>query len=163
MTMACRYPPMQVLAGAMISLAVVIGLAVGIGGVLAANIPHALVALFSGIVFVAIGILSYLRSDDSKKCANEKNGFFQTMFMVFIAEFGDKTQLAALFLAASLGYPLAVFGGAMAAMLLNHVLAVYFGSRVLSRINPRFLKIGTAGLFIAIGLFMIIFEAGLIL
>ena len=160
MAMACRYPPLQVLAGAMTALAVVIGLAVVVGGFMATAIPHSLVAVVSGLVFIAIGIFSYLRKDDSDKVCNDRDGFVQTMFMVFIAEFGDKTQLAALFLTASLGYPLAVFGGAMVAMLLNHLLAVYLGSRFISRINPRFVKIGTAVLFIAIGLIMIIIEAG---
>lgn len=160
MAMACRYPPLQVLAGAMIALAVVLGLAVGVGGFLAAAVPHTLIAVISGLVFIAIGIFSYLRRDDREKECTGRDGFLQTMIMVFVAEFGDKTQLAALFLAASLGYPLAVFGGAMAAMLLNHLLAVYFGSRFISRVNPRYLKIGTALLFISIGLVMIIIEAG---
>ncbi len=160
MAMACRYPPLQVLAGAMIALAVVLGLAVGVGAFLAAAVPHTLVAVISGLVFIAIGIFSYLRRGDQEKECTGRDGFLQTMFMVFVAEFGDKTQLAALFLAASLGYPLAVFGGAMAAMLFNHILAVYLGSRFISRIKPRYLKIGTAFLFISIGLIMIIVEAG---
>jgi len=44
LTMACRYPPRQVLAGAMVALAAVIGLAVAVGGFLAAQLPQSLIA-----------------------------------------------------------------------------------------------------------------------
>ncbi|MDW7729245.1 MAG: TMEM165/GDT1 family protein [Bacillota bacterium] len=159
MCMACRYPPLQVLAGAMAALAVVIGLAVLVGGFLSAYIPHTLVAVLSGIVFIVIGIFSYFKKEDNTEECNSRDGFFQTMALVFVAEFGDKTQVAAMFLTASLGYPLAVFAGAMAAMFCNHLIAVYLGSRFISKIDARYLKIGTAVLFIVIGLLIIILEA----
>lgn len=53
---------------------------------------------------------------------------------------------------ASFGRPLEVFAGAMAAMLLNHTLAIFLGRRYFSRINPRLLRQGAAFLFIAVGL-----------
>lgn len=160
MAMACRFPPLQVLAGAMTALAIVIGLAVGVGGLLAAIIPQSPITIISGLVFMIMGIFSYLHRNNNEKECNGRDGFFQTLLMVFAAEFGDKTQMAALFLSASLGYPLAVFGGAMLAMLLNHLLAVYLGSKFISRVKPSYLKTGTAVLFIFIGLIMIIMEAG---
>lgn len=158
MCMACRYPPLQVLAGAMAALAVVIGLAVLVGGFLAAYIPHTLVAVLSGIVFIVIGIFSFLKKEDNTGECNNRDGFLQTMTLVFVAEFGDKTQVAAMFLTAGLGYPVAVFIGAMAAMFCNHLIAVYLGSRFISKIDDRYLKIGTAVLFILIGLIIIILE-----
>ncbi len=161
LTMACRYPPLQVLAGAMLAFAVVVGLAVGVGGIVASYVPHTLVAIFSGIFFIAVGIFTYYRKRDHSEHCEGKAGFFQTLVMIFFAEFGDKTQLAAMFLAASLGYPLAIFAGAMLALLINHILAVYLGSQFITRINPHHVRIGSALLFVVIGLFMIIFEAGI--
>lgn len=160
LTMACRYPPLQVLAGAMTALALVLGLAVGVGGLLAAAVPHSLIALISGLVFIVIGIFSFLRRKRPQQECSGRAGFLQTMIMVFIAEFGDKTQLAAMLLAAGFGYPLAVFGGAMAAMLLNHLLAIYLGSRFISRLDPVLLASAAAVLFVIIGLVMIVAEAG---
>jgi len=161
LTMACRYPPLQVLAGAMTAMAILLGLAVGVGGLLAVTIPHTLVAIIAGLFFIAVGIFNYLRKNEQVDDLNGRTGFIQTMIMIFIAEFGDKTQLATLFLAASLGYPAAVYGGALLAMLLNHIIAVYLGSRFISRVNPRHLKIGTTVLFICIGLVIIITESGI--
>lgn len=160
LSMACRYPPLQVLGGAMVAFAAVLGLAVGIGGVIAATVPHSLVAILSGLFFIAAGLFTYFRSKEQSADCTCKTGFLHTMVIIFFAEFGDKTQLAAMFLAASLGHPLAVFGGAMAALFINHLLAVYLGSRFLSRVNPRLVKVGSALLFVSIGLFMILFEAG---
>lgn len=158
--MASRYPPLQVLAGAMSAMTVLVGLAVWVGGFLYTYIPHGIISVLAGLVFIALGIYSYLRREGEKANCSGRDGFFQTMLLIFIAEFGDKTQLAVLLLVATFGFPVAVFGGAMAAMLINQLLAVYLGSQFLSRINPRHLKIGSALLFIVIGLAMIIFEAG---
>ena len=161
LTMACRYPPLQVLAGAMLAFAVVVGLAVGVGGIVASYVPHTLVAILSGVFFVAVGIFTYYRKKEHDEVCEGKAGFFQTLTMIFLAEFGDKTQLAAMFLAASLGYPLAIFAGAMLALLINHILAIYLGSQFIARLDPRYIRIGSALLFVAIGLFMIIFETGI--
>jgi Ca2+/H+ antiporter, TMEM165/GDT1 family len=159
LTMACRYPPLQVLAGAMTALGVVLGLAVAVGGIVAAYIPHTPVAVISGLVFIVVGVLNYRRNDNVEAECKGRNGFVQTLIMVFIAEFGDKTQLAAMLLAAGLGFPIAVFTGAMFAMLFNHLIAVYLGSRLIARIDSRYLRIGTAALFCTIGLFIILWEA----
>ncbi len=160
LAMASRYPPLQVLAGAIAALALVVGLGVWVGGFLYAYLPHTILALLAGLAFITIGIYSYLRREEMAKECSGRDGFFQTMAMIFIAEFGDKTQLAVLLLVANFGYPLAVFGGAMLAMLLNQLVAVYLGSQFFSRLNSRHLKVGSALLFIIIGLGMIILEAG---
>lgn len=162
LTMACRYPPLHVLAGAMTAMAIVLGLAVAVGGFLAASIPHSLIAIISGLVFITIGLLSFFRKDGHPGEFTGNTGFVQTMTMIFFAEFGDKTQLAVIFLTAAFGYPLLIFAGAMVAMLFNHLLAVYLGRWFISQVNPRYIRIGTAVLFIAIGLFMLVFEAGIL-
>ncbi len=156
LSMACRYPPLQVLAGAMTALALVLGLAVGVGGLIAAYIPDVVVAVVSGVFFVIMGLFTLARREDGAlEQRPGKAGFYQTLVLVFLAEMGDKTQMATMLLSANFGRPLVVFGGAMAAMLLNHALAIFLGRRFFSRLNPRLLKQGTALLFMAIGLAMI--------
>jgi Ca2+/H+ antiporter, TMEM165/GDT1 family len=158
LTMASCYPPLQVLAGAMVALAAVLGLAVVVGDYIVSVVPHTLIVIIAGLVFIVMGLYNY-RSDDERPAeCRGREGFFQTMVMVFAAEFGDKTQLAAVFLVAGFGYPLAVFGGAMAAMFLNHLLAVFVGSRFLAKINPRYIRFVSSTLFIIIGLTIIIAE-----
>lgn len=160
LTMACRYPPLQVLAGAMTAMALVLGLAAGAGNVIADLIPHNIVAVVAGIFFIVMGILTWLRGEQKPGEGSGSGGYFQTLGMIFLAEFGDKTQLAVLFLAASFNYPLAVFGGAMAAMLINHVLAIYLGNRFVSRLKPHYVRVGATIIFVVIGLALVIFETG---
>ncbi len=85
LTMACRYPPRQVLAGAIIALAAVIGLAVGVGDVLSAVIPRFVVVLISGLFFIVIGLFSYFSRDIKVKEYSAGAGLLQTIGLVFVA------------------------------------------------------------------------------
>ncbi len=159
LSMAGRYPPLQVLGGAMTGMALVMGLAVAAGGLVASYIPTAVITAASGIFFIIMGIFTLLRRESDRGPAVGRSGFYQTAALVFLAELGDKTQMAALLLSAHFSEPAAVFAGAMAAMFLNHALAVFLGGRLLTRVPPPLLKGVTASLFIGIGLLMLILPA----
>lgn len=156
LSMAGRYPPLQVLGGAMTGLALVMGLAVGAGGLVAAYIPPVVITAASGVFFVIMGLFTLLRREPEAGPRTGRAGFYQTAALVFLAELGDKTQMAALLLSAHFARPAAVFIGAMAAMFLNHALAVFLGRRFISKVPPLLLKKATAYLFIGIGLVMLL-------
>lgn len=59
---------------------------------------------------------------------------------VFLAEIGDKSQLAAIALGGSLNSPRAVFLGAVAALLLASLLGVLAGEGVAQLFSARVLK-----------------------
>jgi Ca2+/H+ antiporter, TMEM165/GDT1 family len=81
-----------------------------------------------------------------------------TFVLVFMAEIGDKTQLAAFGLAAEANAPWAVFIGAGAALLLSTALAVVLGA-VMSRLIPegaiRAVHYTAGCLFIIVGVWTI--------
>jgi putative Ca2+/H+ antiporter (TMEM165/GDT1 family) len=81
-----------------------------------------------------------------------------TFGMIFLAELGDKTQLATLAFAAESKSRLAVFLGAVGALLLTSLLAVIFGSAVSRLIPASYVKSGAAVLFILLGLWMLLFQ-----
>ncbi len=84
-------------------------------------------------------------------------GLFAAAFgAVFVAELGDKTQLAALGLSASGKHPWAVFAGSSAALVLASALAVGAGKLLSTRLDPRWLHYGGAALFVLIGVVMLI-------
>ena len=79
--------------------------------------------------------------------------FAKTFSLVFLAELGDKTQLAALTLAATTpGGRWAIFLGSAAALALTSLIAVVAGD-ALSRVAGagRILKFAAGALFIAFG------------
>ncbi|MGB5164075.1 MAG: TMEM165/GDT1 family protein [Woeseiaceae bacterium] len=79
---------------------------------------------------------------------------------VFLAELGDKTQLATVLFASRPSVSLVtVFVGASAALILSSVLAVAAGSLISSFLNPRYLSYIAGAGFIAIGFWTIMHAA----
>jgi putative Ca2+/H+ antiporter (TMEM165/GDT1 family) len=80
-----------------------------------------------------------------------------TFGMIFLAELGDKTQLATFAFASNTESRVAVFLGSAGALVLTSLLAVVFGS-VVSRLVPsNYIKIGAGALFVLLGLWMLLF------
>ena len=82
---------------------------------------------------------------------------FTTFGMIFLAELGDKTQLATFTFAAESSSRWAVFIGSAGALVLTSLLGVLFGSVVHKLVPPQMIKTGAAFLFIVLGLWMLIF------
>jgi len=78
--------------------------------------------------------------------------FFATFGVVFLAELGDKTQLAGLMLAAKSQRPILVFLGSVSAYAVVTLITVLIGGILAKFIKPEFIKYGAASLFIIIGI-----------
>ena len=78
--------------------------------------------------------------------------FLVSAAVVAVAEFGDKTQLLALMLAARFRRPLPILLGIASAALANHVLAGAVGAGIAAYLGPALLKVLLGGSFIAMGL-----------
>ena len=79
-----------------------------------------------------------------------------TFTTVFLAELGDKTQLATLTLSGSTSRPLAVFLGSASALVLASFLGAIAGGSISTLIEPNILKSISAGVFLYIGTTLII-------
>jgi putative Ca2+/H+ antiporter (TMEM165/GDT1 family) len=69
----------------------------------------------------------------------------------FLAELGDKTQLATLVLASGSKSRLSVFLGSSAALVASSALAVLLGELVTRTVSPLWLQRGAGVLFIGLG------------
>ena len=78
------------------------------------------------------------------------DALFVSTFAVAVAEIGDKTQLLALVLAARYRKPWPIIAGILAATVLNHALAAWFGSLVSGWISPGVLRWGVVLSFAAV-------------
>lgn len=78
--------------------------------------------------------------------------------LLFVAELGDKTQLATLALATKTGKPLSVFIGSAVALVLITGLAVLVGGLLNKHIPKDYVHYGAAILFIVVGIVMLIWK-----
>ena len=75
---------------------------------------------------------------------------------VFLAELGDKTQLATLLFAADPGVSkLGVFAASSAALVFSSLLAVLLGAQPTQYVLPRMLKLMAGIGFVAIGIWVL--------
>ena len=80
--------------------------------------------------------------------------FLATFGTIFLAELGDKTQLAAILMTSKTKLPLSVFTGASLALCLVTLVGVLFGEGLIAVIPQNILKKIAALAFVAIGLWM---------
>jgi putative Ca2+/H+ antiporter (TMEM165/GDT1 family) len=83
-----------------------------------------------------------------------------TFGMIFLAELGDKTQLATFAFAADNKARLAVFLGSACALVLTSLLAVVFGSAVGRLVPANYIKMGAGALFVLLGLWILLSSGG---
>lgn len=76
--------------------------------------------------------------------------------LVFLAELGDKTQLAALAFSAQSQRPWSVFFGTSLALICSTALAVACGSLLTRVIPPKYLELGAGVMFIVVGLILLV-------
>jgi putative Ca2+/H+ antiporter (TMEM165/GDT1 family) len=77
-----------------------------------------------------------------------------TFGLIFVAEMGDKTQLAAITLSAKTQKPFAVFFGAALALSAVSLIGVVLGNALEHYFNPEYLHKAAAVAFILIGVLM---------
>ncbi|MEK7390046.1 MAG: TMEM165/GDT1 family protein [Elusimicrobiota bacterium] len=80
--------------------------------------------------------------------------FATTFLTLFLAEMGDKTQLAAVNLSASTRQPLSVFLGGTAALAAVTGLGVLFGEGIVRAVPEVYIRRAASALFIGIGVMM---------
>ncbi|OWZ83652.1 TMEM165/GDT1 family protein [Natranaerobius trueperi] len=80
---------------------------------------------------------------------------FVTFLLVFLAELGDKTQLATMLLATQKKSAIGVFIGASTALVLSALIGVTLGHYLSKLVPEHILKIGAGISFIVIGVFLL--------
>lgn len=82
--------------------------------------------------------------------------FFSTFLTIFLAEMGDKTQFAALAAGSKTSSTMTVWLAVVLALGLAGTLGVFFGKALGQFINPEYLKYISGGLFIVIGIYILV-------
>jgi putative Ca2+/H+ antiporter (TMEM165/GDT1 family) len=151
LVMSTRGRPFAVWLGAALAFTVHVAIAVTIGVALFHFLPHRVVSgVVSGIFLVGAGLaLNEARQQKDEEIVEAevttKRRVVTTAFIViFLAEWGDLTQILTANLAARYHSPLSVGLGALAALWAVAAVAVVGGQGLLRYINIRTLRIITA-------------------
>jgi len=155
MTLAARHRHWPVILGATTAFLVLNALAVLFGAGVAAWVPERVTAGLVAVLFGAFGIHALCKQDDGEsEDVAESSGhgiFLTTLLLIFVAEFGDKTQIAVAGLAGGFD-PLPVWLGATAALVTVSVLGVWAGRTVLQRLPLLWLHRISGGVFLLFAL-----------
>ena len=156
MTLACRYRTTTVIAGTFAAFAVLNLLAVLVGQALFASLPQGWLLATAGALFLIFAYRSWQDSDGEDDtgadCQPERGGLVTSFLLIFVAELGDKTQLAMVALVAGTGDLWAVFAGGTLALWTVSLLGILFGAALVRRLPTRWVHRGAAVLFTAFGL-----------
>lgn len=153
---AARLRVRDVLGGVLLGTLASQTLAVTLGGAALLIVPVAWVKLLAGLSFIGFGLWT-LRGD--RPSASKEKRFGHPLLTVaasfFLAEMGDKTQLATAVLAAEARALLPVWLGSSLGMMVANTLAVG-GWAVLGQWLPgRAIKIATTILFVLFGVLLL--------
>ena len=81
--------------------------------------------------------------------------FFSTFVTIFLAEIGDKTQLATLLITAESRSPVVVFLGAALALIATSLIGVLLGQWLAKRLSPQRLEVIVASLLLIIAVLLL--------
>jgi putative Ca2+/H+ antiporter (TMEM165/GDT1 family) len=161
LVLATRHRPAAVLTGAATALTIQSLVAVA-AGELVSFLPQRPVHAVAGALFVVSAVLMWRRKeekpeegDDGGKKPGSGRGFWSSTWLVFvivfIAEWGDLTQIATAALAARYRSPIVVFAGATLALWSVAGIAVFVGHRAGKLLDPHKTQRIAAVLFAIVG------------
>jgi len=107
-----------------------------------------------GLLFLGMAVWTLIPDkieEDEAKVATGLGVFGATLVTFFLAEMGDKTQIATIALAAHYGTPVMVVIGTTLGMLIADVPAVFVGDRLASKIPMKLVHSIAAGVFAVLG------------
>jgi len=161
---ATRYPWRPVVAGVVLAAATIQGASVLVGATVGAVLPETVVALVAGCAFLVVAAWALLSSDEDEAREEGRSSvqpltgvaLVLTVAGAFAAsELGDKTMLATVALAASQG-PIPTWTGSTLGEVAANLVAVAVGHQVGNRLSPRLVRIGSAVLFGAAGVVVLV-------
>lgn len=165
MTLAARHRGLPVVLGAVAAFAFLNLLAVLFGAAIAAWLPEWIVTAAVAVLFAVFGVsaLRFEEEDDDEEIAEKPgHGIFATTFlMIFLAEFGDKTQIAVAGLG-STADATATWVGATLALACTSIIGVVAGRRWLNRLPLRWIHRISGVFFLLLALLAVLRLLGII-
>ena len=153
--LAARFKkPLPIVAGILVATLLNHGLAGALGAWITALLRPEVLRWVLGLSFVGMAIWTMIPDkieEEETQVAQRFGVFGATLVTFFLAEMGDKTQVATVAMAAHFANPFLVVAGTTLGMLIADVPAVFVGDRFAARIPMKLVRAIAAALFALLG------------
>ena len=163
---ATRYRAATVLLAVTVATLLLNAGSVIVGATIAMALPTDLIQVAAGVVFLGLAAWT-MRVDGSVEGAPDserRSGGWALLAIgtaFFLAEFGDKTMLAAMTLATT-EEPVGVWLGSTFGMVAANAIAVAIGAAIGTRLPERWIKLFASAAFVVFGVVLIVQGLGLL-
>lgn len=158
--LAARFKkPVPIVLGILTATLINHGLAGALGAWITSVVSPHIMRWALGLSFLAMAAWTLIpdKIEDEETQVAQRLGIFGATFVTFfLAEMGDKTQLATVALAAHYAAPIMVIAGTTLGMLIADVPAVFIGNNFAAKIPMRLVHGIAAAIFAAMGVFTLI-------
>lgn len=147
--------PLPIILGILAATLVNHGLAGALGAWITGWLSPAVLRWVLGLGFLAMAAWTLIPDEieeDETQIAQRLGVFGATLVTFFLAEMGDKTQIATVAMAAHYGAPVMVVIGTTLGMLIADVPAVFIGDKLAGRIPMRLVHGIAAAVFALLGI-----------
>jgi putative Ca2+/H+ antiporter (TMEM165/GDT1 family) len=153
--LAARFKkPIPIIAGILVATVINHGLAGALGAWITSAISPEILRWVLGASFIGMAIWTLIPDEieeDETLVAKRFGVFGATLITFFLAEMGDKTQIATVAMAAHYAQPLMVVIGTTLGMLIADVPAVFVGDKLAHKIPMKLVHGIAAGVFAVLG------------
>jgi putative Ca2+/H+ antiporter (TMEM165/GDT1 family) len=155
--LAARFKrPVPIIAGIFVATIFNHALAGAVGAWITATVDPLVLRWVLGLSFIGMAVWALIPDKIEESAGHERThrfGIFgATLVTFFLAEMGDKTQLATVAMAAHYSSPVLVVIGTTLGMLIADVPAVFLGEKAATRIPLKVVRSVAAALFALLGL-----------
>ena len=158
--LAARFKrPLPIVLGILFATLLNHGMAGALGTWITTVIGADILRWLLGLSFIGMAIWTLIPDkieDEETQIASKLGVFGATFITFFLAEMGDKTQLATIALAAHYIAPVLVIAGTTLGMLIADVPAVFLGNKFAEKISMKLVHAIAAGIFSVMGVLTLI-------
>lgn len=153
--LAARFKkPLPIILGILLATIINHGLAGALGAWITANVTPEILRWVLGVSFIGMAIWTMIPDkieDEETQIAKKFGVFGATLITFFLAEMGDKTQIATVAMAAHYAAPVMVVIGTTLGMLIVDVPAVFVGEKLATKIPMKLVHTIAAAIFALLG------------
>lgn len=153
--LAARFKkPLPIIAGILVATLLNHGLAGVLGAWITAAVSPEVLRWVLGLSFIGMAVWTMIPDEieeEETKIAKRFGVFGATLVTFFLAEMGDKTQIATVAMAAHYAAPLLVVIGTTLGMLIADVPAVFVGDKLAAKIPMKLVHSMAASIFALLG------------